>query len=328
MCNAVEPLRTVLIRSGAETDSGVKGENFPICSLGPISPQKKFNLGHVTNMWDIGLFQKTLSMVFLAIFDVDVCRPAIIIIFSKKKKNEVSDLSQEKSNWFRNECYNQRIALRDVFFFKFERSKRSASKTLAEKFPCTRAWMPFNERRIRKWLLLFLSDNFNEERAPRSGRPVTEKANEIFRRARPGNLPRQVAREVPKALTMKKMTLGDHLKRTGYSEKCLGTAREKEGFVQGLDGYEGKRPLRATAAWSNDKFRSLSCTKWSVRTWQYRNWPKERASHFLDRPEHFAQTRPAIVNPFPVHGPGREPSDCHLFRLTNYLKSINWPTDE
>ncbi|KAG5309403.1 SETMR methyltransferase, partial [Acromyrmex insinuator] len=68
-----------------------------------------------------------------------------------------------------------------------------------------------SERRTQEWFVRFRSGNFNVKDRPRSGRPVTEKVDEILQ------LVKQLSGA--NALRINHMTVWNHLKKTGYAKK-------------------------------------------------------------------------------------------------------------
>ncbi|EGI70944.1 Histone-lysine N-methyltransferase SETMAR, partial [Acromyrmex echinatior] len=74
-----------------------------------------------------------------------------------------------------------------------------------------------SERRTQEWFVRFRFGNFDVKDRPRSGRPVTEKVDEILQLVKQD---RHVScQEVANALRINYMTVWNHLKKAGYAKK-------------------------------------------------------------------------------------------------------------
>ncbi|CAH2103465.1 unnamed protein product [Euphydryas editha] len=74
-----------------------------------------------------------------------------------------------------------------------------------------------SERRTQEWFARFRSGNFDVKDAPRSGRPVTEKVDEILQLMEQDR--HASCQEIAEALNINHMTVWNHLKRAGYEKK-------------------------------------------------------------------------------------------------------------
>ena len=105
--------------------------------------------------------------------------------------------------------------IRYVMLFYYKKGKNAAqtSRKICEVYGADAV----SERRTQKWFVRFRSGNFDVKDRPRSGRPVTEKVDEILQLVKQD---RHVSyQEIANALRINHMTVWNHLKKAGYAKK-------------------------------------------------------------------------------------------------------------
>lgn len=105
--------------------------------------------------------------------------------------------------------------IRYVMLFYYKKGK-NAAKT-CRKICAVYGENAVSERRTQEWFARFRSGNFDVKDAPRSGRPVTEKANEILQMVEEDR--HASCQEIAEALNINHMTVWNHLKKAGYEKK-------------------------------------------------------------------------------------------------------------
>ena len=105
--------------------------------------------------------------------------------------------------------------IRYVMLFYYKKGKNAAQtcRQICEVYGADAV----SERRTQEWFVRFRSGNFDVKDRPRSGRPVTEKVDEILQLVKQD---RHVScQEIANALRINHMTVWNHLKKAGYAKK-------------------------------------------------------------------------------------------------------------
>lgn len=105
--------------------------------------------------------------------------------------------------------------IRYIMLFHF-RKGCNASKT-CKKICAVYGADTLSDRTVRNWFERFRGGNFDVKDIPRSGRPVTKKADEILQMVESD--PQASTHDIANALNVDQETVWNHLKKAGYSKK-------------------------------------------------------------------------------------------------------------
>ena len=99
-----------------------------------------------------------------------------------------------------------------LFYYKKGKNAAQTCRKICEVYGADAV----SERRTQEWFVRFRSENFDVKDRLRSGRPVTEKVDEIVQLIEQDHVSCQ---EIANALRINHVTVWNHLKKAGYAKK-------------------------------------------------------------------------------------------------------------